>query len=181
MSENKKDEEKDLNENIEIEEIENEDSSENRDEKDIEIDELKAKLKESEDKYIRVFSEFENYKKRLEKEKYQAIEYASEKFAKDLLPVLDNLQMAVQSADTTPDVEKLKEGVELTLKNFLSTLQKNGVEKIETEDGFDPNLHEAVMRVDSEEVESGDIVQVLQNGYKLKERVLRATMVSVAN
>jgi molecular chaperone GrpE len=181
LSENIKDEEKNLNETVEVDEVEVDEKSENRDERDIEIEELQKKLKESEDKYVRVFSEFENYKKRLEKEKYQAIEYASEKFAKDLLPVLDNLQMAIQSAETTPDVDKLKEGVELTLKNFLSTLQKNGVESIDTEDGFDPNLHEAVMRVDSADAESGEIVQVLQSGYRLKERVLRATMVSVAN
>jgi len=166
------------------EEVENseelQETSGNRDEKDIEIEELKAKLKESEDKYIRVFSEFENYKKRLEKEKYQAIEYAFEKFANDLLPVLDTLKMAINSAETSSDVEKLKEGVELTLRNFVSTLEKHGVKEIGTEDGFDPNLHEAVMRVNSEDVESGQIVQVLQDGYKLKDRVLRATMVSVA-
>ena len=60
-------------------------------------------------------------------------------------------------------------------------LAKNGIERISTENGFDPNLHEAVMKVDSDEVESGEIVQVLQEGYKLKDRVLRATMVSIAN
>jgi molecular chaperone GrpE len=162
----------------ELEEIPKE---EDRDEKDIKIDELEAKLKEAEDKYVRVFSEFENYKRRLEKEKTQAIEYSSEKFARDLLPILDNLQMAIKSANENSDIEKLQEGVELTLKNFLSMLQKNNVEKISTEEGYDPNLHEAVMRVDSDEVESGEIVQTLQEGYKLKDRVLRATMVSVAN
>jgi molecular chaperone GrpE len=162
----------------ELEEIPKE---EDRDEKDINIEELEAKLKEAEDKYVRVFSEFENYKRRLEKEKSQAIEYSSEKFARDLLPILDNLQMAIKSANENSDIEKLQEGVELTLKNFLSMLQKNNVEKISTEEGYDPNLHEAVMRVDSDEVESGEIVQTLQEGYKLKDRVLRATMVSVAN
>jgi molecular chaperone GrpE len=154
---------------------------EQRDERDIKIEELEAKLKEADDKYIRVFAEFENYKKRLEKEKAQAIEYSSEKFAKDLLPILDNLQMAINSANENHDVDKLQEGVELTLRNFLTMLEKNGVEKISTEDGYDPNFHEAVMRVDSDEVESGDIAQVLQEGYRLKDRVLRATMVSVAN
>ncbi|HIC10877.1 MAG TPA: nucleotide exchange factor GrpE [Campylobacterales bacterium] len=145
------------------------------------VDELEAKLKECEDKYVRVFAEFENYKKRLEKEKLQAIEYSLENFAKDILPVLDHLHMAIKSAETDPNVEQLKEGVEITLKNFLSMLQKHGVEKIDTQNGFDPNLHEAVMRVDSDEVESGEIVEVLQDGYKLRERVLRATMVSIAN
>ncbi len=161
----------------EVEEIPVEES---RDEKDIKIEELEEKLSQAEDKYVRVFSEFDNYKKRLEKEKSQAIAYASERFATDLLPILDNLQMAIKSAEENHDVDKLQEGVELTLKNFLSTLQKNGVEKIEVEE-YDPHLHEAVMKVDSDEVESGEIVQVLQDGYKLKDRVIRATMVSVAN
>ncbi len=169
------------NEAEHLDETEVKENSDSRDEKDIEIEELKTKLKESEDKYIRVFSEFENYKKRLEKEKSQAIEYASEKFAKDLLPVIDHLQMAIKSVETNPDIEQLKEGVELTLKNFLSMLQKNGVEKISIDDGFNPNLHEAVMREDSDEVESGNIVKVLQDGYKLRDRVIRATMVSIAN
>ena len=155
--------------------------SENRDEKDIKIEELEAEIKSAEDKYIRVFSDFENYKKRLVKEKYQAIEYASEKFATDIIPTLDNLQMAIQSAETAPDIEKLKEGVELTLKNLISTCEKHNIEKIDTENGFDPNFHEAVMKVDNPDVESGEIIQVLQTGYKLKDRVLRASMVSVAN
>jgi molecular chaperone GrpE len=150
------------------------------DEKDKKIQELEQKIAELEDKYIRVFSEFENYKKRLEKEKSQAIEFAIEQFAKDLLPVVDALEMAIKSANDTDNIEKLKEGVELTLRNFFSTLNKHGVEKIDTDSGFDPNMHEAVMRTPSDEVESGEIVQVLQPGYKLKERVLRATLVSVA-
>ena len=177
MDENLKD--KTVDETIEAETISKDEDS--RDEKDIRIEELEAELKGVNDKYIRVFSEFENYKKRLEKEKYKAIEFASEKFATDLLPVLDNLQMAIQSAETTPDIEKLKEGVQLTLKNFLSTLSKNGVTNIDTESGFDPNYHEAVMKVDNPDFASGEIVEVLQNGYKLKDRVIRASMVSVAN
>jgi len=168
-------------ENIEILDSETISENKNRDEKDIRIEELENELKKADDKYIRVFAEFENYKKRLEKEKYQAIAYSSEKFATELLPVLDNLQMAIKSTESNSDIDKLKEGVELTLKNFLSTLEKNGVEKIDTESKFDPNFHEAVMKVDSDEVESGEIVQTLQNGYKLKDRVLRASMVSVAN
>jgi len=163
---------------IEIENISKEDT---RDEKDIKIEELESELKKADDKYIRVFADFENIKKRLEKEKSQAIAYSSEKFATELIPVLDNLQMAIKSTESNSDMEKLKEGVELTLKNFISTLGKNGVEAIETDKGFDPNLHEAVMKVDSDEVESGEIVQVLQTGYTLKSRVLRASMVSVAN
>ena len=146
-----------------------------------EIDSLKQKLKESEDKYLRTRAEFENIKRRLEKEKYSAIDYASEKFAKDLIPILDTLEMAIKSAETTPDLEKLIEGVELTFKKFVDTMDKHGVTEVDTDGPFNPNVHEAVMKVDSDDVESGEIVQVLQKGYKLKDRILRATMVSVAN
>jgi len=182
------DEKKDFNgTNFEETKIDEQTSSEEmkpqEDDKDLKIAELEKDLKKSEDKYLRVFSEFENYKKRLEKEKYQAIEFACENFGKDILPILDNLQMAINSANNSnsEEIKQLKEGVELTLKNFLSMLAKNGIEKISTKNGFDPNLHEAVMKVNSDEVKSGEIVQILQEGYKLKDRVLRATMVSIAN
>ena len=182
------DEKKDFNgTNFEETKIDEQTSSEKmkpqEDDKDLKIAELENDLKKSKDKYLRVFSEFENYKKRLEKEKYQAIEFACENFGKDILPILDNLQMAINSANNSnsEEIKQLKEGVELTLKNFLSMLAKNGIEKISTKNGFDPNLHEAVMKVNSDEVKSGEIVQILQEGYKLKDRVLRATMVSIAN
>ncbi len=145
---------------------------------------LQEKLKECEDKFLRTHAEFENIKKRMEREKSSAIEYASEKFAKDLLPVLDALGMAIDAAEGDADpaelLEKLKEGVELTQKQFLSTLEKHGVKEVEYGE-LDPNIHEAVMRVDSDEVDSGHIAQVMQKGYKYKERTLRAAMVSVAN
>ncbi len=150
------------------------------------IAELEAKLKESEDKYFRVHADFENIKKRLEKEKYQAIDYASEKFAKDLLTPIDTLEMALEAekaADLSAEelLSKLKEGVELTIKNFYTAFEKHDISVVETDGEFDPNFHNAVMRVDSDEVESGQIVQVMQKGYKLKERLLRPAMVSIAN
>ncbi len=150
------------------------------------IAELEAKLKESEDKYFRVHADFENIKKRLEKEKYQAIEYASEKFAKDLLTPIDTLEMALaaeKAAALSAEelLAKLKEGVELTIKNFYTAFEKHDISVVETDGEFDPNYHNAVMRVDSDEVESGQIVQVMQKGYKLKDRLLRPAMVSIAN
>ena len=150
-----------------------------------EIAKLEAQLKESEDKYLRVHADFENIKKRLEREKYQAIDYASEKFAKDLLAPLDTLEMALQSANVDLDAAellgKLKEGIELTIKNFNSTFEKHNISKIETDGEFDPNVHNAVMQVDSENHESGQIVSELQKGYMLKDRLLRPSMVSIAN
>lgn len=149
------------------------------------ISRLENELKESEEKILRVHADFENIKKRLEREKYQAIDYASEKFAKDLLTPLDTLEMALKSADVNISAEellpKLKEGIELTLKSFLTTFEKHNIVKVDTDGEFDPNVHNAVMQVDSPEHESGKIVQELQKGYLLKDRLLRPSMVSIAN
>ena len=146
---------------------------------------LEQQLKDSEDKYYRVHADFENIKKRLEKEKYQAIDFASEKFAKDLLAPIDSLEMALQSANAQLDagelLNKLKEGIELTIKNFNTTFEKHNISKIETDGEFDPNVHNAVMQVDSENHETGQIVSELQKGYLLKDRLLRPSMVSIAN
>lgn len=149
------------------------------------ISKLEENLKESEDKFLRVHADFENIKKRLEKEKYQAIDYASEKFAKDLLTPLDTLEMALKSSDADLSAEellpKLKEGIELTIKSFITTFEKHNITKIDTNGEFDPNVHNAVMQVDSENHESGQIVNELQKGYLLKDRLLRPSMVSIAN
>ena len=145
--------------------------------------EYEAKLKEAEDKYLRVHADFENIKKRLEREKYQAIEYASENFAKDLLAPIDSLEMAIASikadGDTEELLKKMQEGLELTIRNFKTVFEKHGIELVEIDSGFDPNFHDAVMQVASEKHEDGEIVQLLQNGYKYKDRLLRPAMVSV--
>lgn len=166
----------------ELEESEAHSSEETQEKTNEEI--LKQQLKECEDKFLRTHADFENIKKRLEREKSVAIEYASEKFARDLLPTVDALGMAIEAEHSDLDpvdlLEKLKEGVELTLKQLKSALEKNGVQEVEYGE-LDPNIHEAVMRVDSDEIESGHIVQVMQKGYTYKDRTLRAAMVSVAN
>jgi molecular chaperone GrpE len=150
-----------------------------------EFDLLQAELIELKDKYARVHADFDNIKKRLEREKYVALEYANEKFAKDLIPVLDSLDGALGSLESELSPEelyaKLKEGIELTHKQLLSALEKNGVTKVDHSESFDPNIHNAVQSVDSDEVESGQIVQTFQTGYKYRDRVLREAMVVVAN
>ncbi|AXH16104.1 nucleotide exchange factor GrpE [Malaciobacter mytili] len=184
MSEEKK-EELQQEEVVNQEETSTQESSQEVKEETIESvkSELEAKLKEAEDKYLRVHADFENIKKRLEKEKYQAIDYASEKFAKDLLAPIDTLEMALQSAnaDLSADelLAKLKEGIELTIKNFNTVFEKHDISAVETDGEFDPNFHDAVMQVDSPEHEDGQIVQQLQKGYKFKERLLRPAMVSI--
>ncbi len=175
----------------------NKDSSENEEIQDVEkyeedivdepseIDKLKSQNTELADKYARVHADFDNIKKRLEREKYQAVEYANEKFAKDLIPVVDSLSMAITSAtsDAKPEelLKKLEEGIELTMKLFLTTLQKHGVTPVQDDEKFDPNIHHAIQKVDSDKHESGEIVETFQKGYRYKDRSLRDAMVVIAN
>jgi len=142
-------------------------------------------LKACEDKYLRMHAEFENIKKRMEREKEQSIAYAQEQFARDLLPVIDSLELALASIPASEEsgdehLKKLREGVQLTLEQFTKTFEKHQIKVIEVSEGFDPNFHDAVMQVESDAHESGEIVQVLQKGYTYRERLLRPAMVSVA-
>ncbi|NCO02279.1 MAG: nucleotide exchange factor GrpE [Epsilonproteobacteria bacterium] len=150
-----------------------------------EFDLLQEELIALKDKYARVHADFDNIKKRLEREKYTALEYANEKFAKDMIPVMDSLQGAINSANTEADkaelFDKLKEGIELTHKQFITALERHGVTMVSHDAPFDPNIHNAVQAVDSDTVASGQIVQTFQTGYKYKERPLREAMVIVAN
>ena len=150
-----------------------------------EVDTLKAALAASEDRYHRVHADFENIKKRLEKEKYQALEYSNEKFAKDLIPVIDALEGAIKAKDADADaetlLEKVSEGVELTMKQFLNILEKHGVTPVSEDEPFDPNIHNAVQQMDSADHETGEIVSTFQKGYKYKGRTLRDAMVVIAN
>ncbi|MEF3191733.1 MAG: nucleotide exchange factor GrpE [Campylobacterales bacterium] len=145
----------------------------------LELEECRAKLKEAEEKYLRAYADFDNSKKRLEREKYQAIDFANEKFARDLLSVVDTLELALQHSEKDADVAKIREGVALTMENLLKVLERHGVKQIVCEGAFDPNFHEAVMQVSNSEQEDGTIVQVMQKGYQYRERVLRPALVSV--
>ena len=143
-----------------------------------------AEVAKYKDEYIRVHADFENSKKRLEKEKATAVAYSNEAFAMDMLGVLDSLESALTSVNQVESsddaIKTFKEGLELTKEQMLKALARNGVEEIASEGAFDPNVHQAVMQVESEEHESGQIVQLLQKGYSMKDRVLRAAMVSTA-
>ncbi len=146
------------------------------------IVELEVRIAELEDLRLRDLAEFENIKKRLEKEKMQSIAYSNEVFARDLLSVIDSLDSANASMDeqSEANLEKIKEGIDLTIDQFKKIFQKHGIELVDIESGFDPNFHEAVMKTDSDEHDEGAIVQVFQKGYKIKDRVLRPAMVSIA-
>ncbi|MBS4240644.1 nucleotide exchange factor GrpE [Campylobacter vulpis] len=153
---------------------------ENQLENETEEKDFEAEYNALKDQYLRANAEFENIKKRLEKEKINAMTYANEGFAKDLLDVLDALEAAVKVEANDEVSLKIKEGVQNTLDLFLKKLEKHGVKEIEAACEFDPNLHEAMFHLQSDEHQSGAVVQVLQKGYKLGERVIRPTKVSVA-
>ena len=182
---NKNDEKLEENPPVEEDTIELEEAEAEAEAVENEFDFLQTELAELKDKYARVHADFDNIKKRLEREKYTAVEYSNEKFAKDMIPVLDALDGAMKSIDSEGDkaelFDKLKEGIELTHKQFLTMLEKHGVTLVSHEEPFDPNIHNAIQTVDSEDVKSGQIVQTFQTGYKYKSRPLREAMVVVAN
>ncbi len=150
-------------------------------EKECEIKEdFELKYQEMREKYLRAHADFENAKKRLERDKSMALEYAYEKIALDLLPVIDALLGAHRSAIEVDKESALTKGLELTMEKLHEVLARHGIEGIECLEEFDPNFHNAIMQVKSKEKENGKIVQVLQQGYKYKGRVLRPAMVSIA-
>ncbi len=176
-----------LKEEINEEKVEKkEEKSEEVETEDNSLEELKKcqeELKNQKNEYLRAYADLENTKKRLEKDKQSAIAFANEAFAKDLLAVLDTFENALKSIDkidikSEDAIEKIKEGMKLTYEKLLNILKKHGVEEVEAEGEFDPNYHQAIMQVESDKHKSGDIVEVLQKGYKLKDRLLRPAMVS---
>lgn len=144
----------------------------------VEVD-AEAKYKELEDKYLRAHADFENTKKRLEKEKQMAIDYTNEKFAKEMLPIIDSLELALAHSGEEAETSKLREGVSLTLDTLVKAFERNGIKQIATSGAFDPEMHEAIMQAPSDEVEEGHIVATLQKGYIFRDRLIRPALVSV--
>lgn len=139
---------------------------------------LSEDLDEAKDKLLRVMAEYDNYRKRTDREKQSAVSLGTALAVEKILPVLDTLEMAA-SAETA-DAE-YKKGVEMTVTMFKTALESLGVVEIEA-DGkpFDPNIHNCVASEESDACESGTIIRVLQKGYKLNDRVIRPSMVAVA-
>ena len=130
------------------------------------------------DKYLRVLAEYDNFRRRSQKEKSDIYAFGNEKLVSDLLPVLDNFERALAAA---PEGDKFAEGMELIYKQMVDVLKKNKVEEIEADGkAFDPNLHNAVMRQAKEGAESDTIITVLQKGYTLNGKVVRPSTVIVA-
>ena len=147
-----------------------------------ELEAAQAEAAEFKDRYLRSEAELENVRKRSEREVQKARKFALEKFAGDLLGVMDSLDMGVQAAKADgATVEAVAEGSELTLKMFIDTLTKHGVEQIDpTGEKFDPEEHEAMVMQPSADAEPNTVIDTFQKGYKLNGRVLRAARVVVA-
>ncbi|GAB6152617.1 nucleotide exchange factor GrpE [Desulfosporosinus burensis] len=147
-----------------------------------ELIQARAKADEHYDHLLRMQADFDNYRKRTQKEKTEIIKYASERVVGELLPVLDNFERAVSAAQINPDFAAFSQGVEMILRQLQTALSKEGLKAIEAVgQPFDPNLHDAVLRVESEEHPENTVVDELQKGYYLKEKVLRPSMVKVSN
>ena len=135
---------------------------------------------DSEAKYLRLMAEFQNYKKRVAKEKTDIHSYANEKIVTELLEVLDNFERALAS-ETSVEAEGYAQGMKLIFDQFLEVLTKSGLEEVKAlGEDFAPNMHNAVMTADSEEYDSNKVCSVLQKGYTLNGKVIRPSMVTVA-
>ena len=148
-------------------------------EKGTEEDPRDKKIEELNAKYMRLMADFQNQKKRFDKEKADIHQYANEKIVKNLLEVLDNFERAL---DATKDADpNLHEGMELIFKQLMAALEKAGVAEIKAlGEDFDPNFHNAVMMEETDEYESNKVSEVMQKGYTLNSRVIRPSMVKVA-
>ena len=151
-------------------------------------EDIKALLEQTEkekqdlyDRLLRSTADFDNFRKRVSREKDELIRYGNEKLARELLPVVDNFERALQQAENSPDNKALREGIEMILKQFITVLDKFGV-KYFTSVGqpFDPNKHEAMVHQESSEHEENAVISEFQKGYYLHDKLLRPAMVVVA-
>ena len=152
---------------------------------DTEEDILKEEIKTLKEEKIRVLAEMENLRKRFDREKIDSIKYGSVNFARDILSPGDNLERALsainQEEEHPQSIKNLIEGLLMVKKELSTALEKNGIKKIESLDKkFDPNLHQAMMEIENNDLEEGIVVQEIQTGYMMHDRLLRPAMVGVS-
>jgi molecular chaperone GrpE len=165
----------------ELETPEEEDASEDSESEDLPSAEEFARLKARQDQMLRTIAEFDNSKKRVEREKEEFLKYALESFVKDLIPTVDSIERAINSTKESKDFDALVEGIQMIHKQLLGALENRGVTPIEAvSELFDPMQHEAVMHVESEDVPENQVIEEWQRGYMLHNRVIRPSMVSVS-
>jgi len=172
--------EEDINESQE-----NTDTEETSEDENTEEDNLEKEVETLKEEKIRLLAEMENLRKRFEREKVETIKFGSINLARDILSPGDNLERALdalpEDANHPESIKNLIDGLKMVLKEYKSTLEKHGVKKIETlNQKFDHNFHQAMMEVENNEVEEGTVVQEVQSGYTMHDRLLRAAMVGVS-
>ena len=169
-----------------ISENNNEDvESEEEGTKETEVDILKEEIKTLKEEKIRVLAEMENLRKRFEREKIDSIKYGSVNFARDVLSPGDNLERALsvinEEEEQSQSIKNLIKGLLMVKKELSTALEKNGITKIDSLDKkFDPNLHQAMMEIENDDLDEGVVVQEIQTGYVMHDRLLRPAMVGVS-
>ncbi len=153
-------------------------------EEQVEVDELtmaRQECQETKDQLLRLAAEFENYKKRMERDRSKALKYAEENFIKELLPAVDNLERAIEQGRKAGNSSELLQGVELTFKGLVATLEKFQVTPLESiGQPFDPNFHEALAMDHSDEVAENHVLVEFEKGYHYKDKLLRPAKVVVS-
>ena len=168
-----------LNEEIELTEEVTEETQEEANEEVQELDERDLKIEELTDSLQRLQAEYANYRRRTQQEKETIGVFANEKILNELIPVVDSMERALEACTDKEDT--MYKGIDLVYKQLTATFEKFGLQEIEAENAeFDPNLHLAVMQESIDGVEPNKVVMVLQKGYKLGNKVLRASMVKVS-
>lgn len=145
-----------------------------------ELETLRKQADENLERYLRVQADFDNFRRRSRQEKEDFAKYASSKLVEQLLPVLDNFERAIQSSKDSKDFDSLLKGIEMTFRQLDQVLEQEGLKRMEAAgQPFNPEYHQAIMQVESEEHEEGTVVEELQKGYLFKDKVLRPAMVKV--
>ncbi|MCD7872577.1 MAG: nucleotide exchange factor GrpE [Clostridiales bacterium] len=178
MSKKEKKEKEEQNEKTENQQAENisEVNDKETEKPEGDSDSVQKQLDEVNDRLLRLTAEYSNFKRRSEKEKADAYNFAKADTIKELLPVIDNLERAL--ANESKDYDALKKGVEMTFNSLISILSQRDVEVCgEAGETFDPNLHNAVMHIEDENYKAGEIVDVFQKGYKTGDKIIRPAMV----
>ena len=142
------------------------------------LEEKEKQIKTLQEKMLYMQAEFENFKKLKMKEKQETLKYGNEALIKEFIPVVDNLEMALDHASKTDDSKGVLEGVQLTLNEFLKVLEKSGIKRVDAVGKtFDPNLHEAVYQEERDDMEPDTVISEFQKGYLLNERLIRPSRV----
>lgn len=189
MTKNNEDRDRTVDEKVEEEEVKTKETVEEKEEElepieleagsDEEEADLADELAKAEERYVRLYAEFQNFKRRTQEDRANIYARANEELCTNLLTVIDNFERALEH-ETSEDIEAYHEGMKLIFKQFMDVLKAAGLEEIPAEgEEFDPNIHHAVLAVEGDEENSNKVAEVLKKGYKLNGKVIRASMVKV--